>query len=468
MAERPKIVVAGGGVAALEALLALHELVGHRVRLELLAPGTHFLNRPASVAEPFGLGGPAPAPFAHVAAHCRAALHSGTLAKVRPADRIAITGDGSELPYDALVVAVGARAADTIPGALPFAGPQDVPSIQAALDAAESGDVKAIAFAVPAGVAWTLPLYELAIMTAVELRSRGAGDVKLTLVTSENKPLWLFGEEASAELSRLLHERGIDLVHGLPAAIASGQLVLDRGERIPADRTIVLPPTQGPWIAGLSHDDHGFIPVDAHGRVSGAPGVFAAGDATSFPIKQGGLASQQADVVATTLAAELGAVDAAPPFRPVLRGLLLTGGAPLYLRAELTAKGTVRRTGHARPALRGEVSTRALWWPPGKVAGRYLAPYMATARPVALGREPLVDRAATASAETPADAADALELALLMADEDARAGDLAQAVHALDAAAALAGGVLPADAAGKREAWRAALAPAPMVGGAAR
>jgi sulfide:quinone oxidoreductase len=467
MTRRPNILVAGGGVAALETLLALHELVGHRVRLELLAPGTHFMNRPASVAEPFGLGGRSPVPFAEVAGHCRAALHSGTLAGVRPDDRVAVSGDGSELPYDSLVVAVGARAADTIPGALTFAGPQDVPMLAAVLDAAEAGEVRAIAFAVPPGIAWTLPLYELAIMTAVELRSRGAGDVQLTLVTSENKPLWLFGEQASAALSTLLRERAIELVRGRALAIAGGALVLERGERVPADRTIVLPPLQGPWIAGIPHDDRGFIPVDAHGRVRGAAGVFAAGDATSFPIKQGGLASQQADVVAAALAAELGAVDAAPPFRPVLRGLLMTGGAPLYLRAELTAKGTVQRTEHARPELRGEVSTRALWWPPGKVAGRYLAPYMATARPVALGREPLVDRALAAGAEEHDDASDALELALLMADEDARAGDLSQAVHALDAAAALTGGFLPADAARKRDAWSATLPPV-VTSGAAR
>ena len=459
MSERAKVLVAGGGVAALEALLALHELVGKRVRLELLAPGTRFINRPASVAEPFGLGGPAPLAFADVAAYCGAALHAGTLAGVRPDDHVAVTADDRELSYDALVVAVGGRAADALPGALTFAGPQDVPALAAVLDAAERGDVNTIAFALPPGIAWALPLYELAIMTAVELRSRNAGDVQLTLVTAENTPLWLFGEHASAALATMLREREIDLVHGHAVAIANGQLLLERGEQIPADRTIVLPPLQGPWIAGIPHDDHGFIPVDSHGRVGGAPSVFAAGDATSFPIKQGGLASQQADVVATTLAAELGAIDAAPPFRPVLRGLLLTGGAPLYLRAELTAKGTVRRTGHARPALRGEVSTRALWWPPGKVAGRYLAPYMATARPVALGREPLVDRALTAGAGGPSEAHEAFELALLMADEDARAGDLSQALHALDAAAALAGGVLPAEAARKRDAWRAVLAP---------
>ena len=462
MPARPKVLVAGGGVAALEALLALHDLVGRRVHLELLAPGTQFLNRPASVAEPFGLGGPAPVTFAGVTAHCGATLHTGTLAAVRPEASVAVTADEHELDYDTLVVAVGGRAAEALRGAVPFAGPQDVPALAAVLDAAERGEVRAIAFALPVRIGWTLPLYELAIMTAVELRSRGARDVQLTLVTSENAPLWLFGEPASDALSTLLRERGIDLVSGRPAAIANGQLVLERGELIPADRTIVLPPLQGPWIEGLAHDDHGFIPVDPHGRVSGAPGVFAAGDATSFPIKQGGLATQQADVVATTLAADLGAVDSAAPFRPVLRGLLLTGGAPLYLRAELTAKGTVQRTGHARRALHGQVSTRALWWPPGKVAGRYLAPYLATARPVSLGREPLRDRGAGGAPPPAGDAGEALELALLMAEEDARAGDLAQALHALDAAAALAGGVLPREAARKRDAWRAALAPAAL------
>jgi sulfide:quinone oxidoreductase len=142
----------------------------------------------------------------------------------------------------------------------------------------------------------------------------------------------------------------------------------------------------------------------------------------------------------------------------VLRGLLLTGGAPLYLRAELTAKGVLQHTGHERRELRGEVSTRALWWPPGKLAGRYLAPYLASARPVALGREPLQDRVA-GPAPAAGDTGEALELALLMAEEDARAGDLAQALHALDAAAALAGGFLPAEAASKRDAWRAVLTP---------
>jgi sulfide:quinone oxidoreductase len=183
--------------------------------------------------------------------------------------------------------------------------------------------------------------------------------------------------------------------------------------------------------------------------------VLAAGDATTFPIKQGGLATQQADAAAAAIAQDIGAAVEPRPFVPVLRGLLLTSGAPLYLRAELDARGE-RRTGQAR-RLRGEVSARALWWPPGKVAGRYLAPYLSTARPVALGEQPLIDRAAGQASTDKAEHEAALELALLLAEEDEAAGDLRQALHALDAAAALGGGVLPAAFAERRERWLAQL-----------
>ena len=78
-----------------------------------------------------------------------------------------------------------------------------------------------------------------------------------------------------------------------------------------------------------------------------------------------------------------------------------------------------------------------------------------------MGRAPLVDRAASASAPAD-DAADAVELALLLADSDALAGDYTQALHALDAAAALSGGVLPVEAARRRDTWRPHIAGRPQ------
>ena len=187
------------------------------------------------------------------------------------------------------------------------------------------------------------------------------------------------------------------------------ELLLAGGETVAADGVVALPVLAGPRVPGLPADAEGFIPVNAHGRVAGLEGVYAAGDATAFPVKQGGLATQQADAVAESIGAAVGAVQRPAPFRPVLRGLLLTGGAPLYLRAELSTQGDVLRTHGATIAgPRGETSTRALWWPPAKVAGRYLGPYLSSARPRALGRERLRDRTPAAAAAPGGDDAFAL------------------------------------------------------------
>jgi sulfide:quinone oxidoreductase len=343
---------------------------------------------------------------------------------------------------------------------VPFGGPSDVPALGEVLDRAEHGEIDSIAFAAPSATSWTLPVYELALMASSDLRARGT-DTRIIVASAEPSPLWLFGEEAGLVVEELLRARGIAVLHGRATAFADGRLELVDGRTLAVDAAVVVPPVQGPWIRGLPCDDHGFIPVDAHGRVTRCPGAWAAGDATTFPVKQGGLACQQADAAAEAIAALLGAAVEPRPFRPVLRGLLLTGGAPLYLRAELDPAGTVLR--RAADRLAGEASTHALWWPPGKVAGRYLAPYLATARPRALGREPLIDRT-PASRGSGSDTEDALRLALLLADADAAAGDYAQALHALDAAAALAGGVLPAEAARRRDVWRPRLGlrPAPV------
>ena len=93
--------------------------------------------------------------------------------------------------------------------------------------------------------------------------------------------------------------------------------------------------------------------------------VYAAGDITTFPVKQGGIAAQQADAAAEAIAAAAGADVDPAPFQPVLRGLLLTGGEPRYLRSELAAGRDL--VGEPEP----------LWWPPAKIVGRYLAPFLA-------------------------------------------------------------------------------------------
>jgi sulfide:quinone oxidoreductase len=458
----PHVLIAGGGVAGLEALLALRVLAGRLVSLQVLEPEAEFEYRPVSVAEPFGRGAARRFALDVVTQEQGAKLHRGSLAAVDPLRQRAITHDDEELEFDYLVVATGARPVTALPGAITFRGGADADAIRELLGELESGDVGSVAFALPPGTSWSLPLYELALMTATHARAHRAS-AAISLVTSEETPLELFGSAGGEAIGSLLSERGITLISSSrPKRIEDGALILAGGRRVAAERVVTLPRLVGPDITGLPSDDAGFIPVDAHGQVKSLPNVYAAGDATAFPIKQGGLATQQADAVAEAIAARAGAAVKPRPFRPVLRGLLLTGGTPTYMRAEPGAgsrESTVAIEAPTPPSReRGPASaasTSALWWPPSKVAGRYLAPYLATARALPLRSAPLTDRPAPGHQRPdPEGHREALDLALLLADQDARWGDYDLALRALDAAEALAG-ALPAEYEAKRKTWLA-------------
>ncbi len=65
---------------------------------------------------------------------------------------------------------------------------------------------------------------------------------------------------------------------------------------------MALPRLRGPRIGGIPQTFDGFVPVDSFGMVSGTQDVYAAGDITTFPVKQGGIAAQQADAAAEAIA----------------------------------------------------------------------------------------------------------------------------------------------------------------------
>ena len=461
LSNRTRVVIAGGGVAALETLLALRVLAGHLIQVTMVSATREFVCRPVTVAEAFDRAQARVYDLGEIVADQGGEFIHDGLARVAAEPRIAISRDGQEIPFDALVVATGAVPREWLPGALTFRGRSDVAALREVLDDLVSGRARSVALALPSERMWSLPLYELALMTAGHLREQGAGDRTVTLVTPEEEPLELFGPAAAAALEPLLAARGVALrPSSLPALVRGRALVLVGGAELFVDRVITLPRLEGPRLPGLPHDRHGFIPVDVHGRVSGFEHVYAAGDVTTFPLKQGGLAAQQADAVASAIAAQAGAIAVPAPFEPVLRGLLLTGGAPLYLRAEpqrLAREATVaveasRAHGLARDA--SAAAGQALWWPPAKIAARYLAPYLATARPVPLSAGLLSDRIAVPGPPvSDSEHQDALGLALLLADSDARWGDYASALNALDAAEALEG-ALPPEYEIKRREWR--------------
>jgi sulfide:quinone oxidoreductase len=193
-------------------------------------------------------------------------------------------------------------------------------------------------------------------------------DLELTLVTPEDRPLSVFGAKAARDVEALLAKAGVRLVTRTAAEIPGrGRIVLPPdGEQLEVDRIIALPISAGPSMGGLPGDADGFIPIDSFARVEGMDGVYAAGDGTNFPLKQGGLACQQADAAAEHIAWSLGKLEEPKPFRPVLRGALLTGEKPEFMRHEVGGDEAADEVTASRP----------LWWPATKVAGKYLAAYL--------------------------------------------------------------------------------------------
>jgi sulfide:quinone oxidoreductase len=365
-----RVVIAGGGVAGLEALLALHALAADRVELTLISPTPDFVYRPLAVAEPFALGHPRRTPLADAARAVGATFVQAPLSSVDVAARIMHLGDGQEIAYDALVVATGAASEPAFAnGVLTWDDSSGAEALGGLLRDLEEGYSKDLAIVIPPGPGWPLPAYELALLIASEARGMGM-EPEITLVTPEQAPLAIFGSRAVEVVGDELERAGVRLELGAYAELDHGPprgLVLrPSGRRLKINRVLALPRLRGRAPEGLPADADGFITVDAHGRVIGADGVWAAGDGIAFPIKFGGLAAEQADAAAADIAAQAGAPVQAAPFRPVLRGRLLTSTGPRYMRYDASGGGG-----------EGEASTHTLWWPPGKVNGRYLAPWLA-------------------------------------------------------------------------------------------
>jgi sulfide:quinone oxidoreductase len=354
------IVIAGGGVAGLEGLLALHAMARESVRLTLVAPDPEFSYRPLAVAEPFALGHAHRVPLSRFAEETGAELVIEAVVEVDDAGRQVRLRDGRMLGFEALLLAPGGRAAAGLEGATTWWPGGDSEEYGGLLRDIEEGYTKRLAIVVPLGAVWPLPAYELALMTAGEARSMGHDDVQVIVVTPEPGPLSLFGEEASAAVTEELRAGGVEVRTGVVARADRGGLLLEPGgERLDVQRVFAVPRVLGPGIEGVPTDDEGFIRAGDDARVEGCERTWAAGDGVVSPVKFGGLATHQARRAASAIARLAGVQDAPDPGEPVLHGRLLVGGRSRRLRG------------------RGDAEGAPLWWPQGKVAGEYLPRWLA-------------------------------------------------------------------------------------------
>jgi sulfide:quinone oxidoreductase len=366
MGSTARVVVIGGGPAAVEALLALKAGAGGRARLALISPGPELVVRAYEVLSPFQEGRDHRYPLTQIATDAGAELIRDALAFVDADERTITFRSGATKPYDELVIAIGARMAAAVGGAVQFQGARDAARLKEMLFESRAGHHRSLAFIVPGGHSWALPLYELALQTATWLREREVFGVPLVIVSPESRPLSAFGAGVSGEVESLLESHGIQFVTGHAVRHARGRLLLAGGRDVEVDLAIALPRLSGPAIHGLPQDEDGFLPVDAHGRVDGAEHVFGAGDVTNYPIKQGGLATQQADAIAALIVAQLTAAPPPEPPVPVLQAVLYGGREMRYIRARL---------GEELDAT-SEISSAPLWPESSKLVGRYLSKYL--------------------------------------------------------------------------------------------
>jgi sulfide:quinone oxidoreductase len=363
-----RVVVVGGGIAALETALALVDLAPDRTEVTVIAPNSELVYRPMVVREPFAYVAAHRYPLASIVHDAGATLLCGELDWIDPATRTIHTKADEAIEYDALMLALGASISRRYPHALTIDDRDLAETMHGLIQDVEGGYVHKLAFVAPARMAWPLPLYELALMTAGRAYDMGI-ELQTTIVTPEDSPLAIFGSSASSTVVELLAGANVETINSAYAQVPSSHEVLINpgDQRLEVDRVIALPELYGPAVRGIPLGENGFIRVDPHCRVPDVERIYAAGDATDFPIKQGGIGSQQADVAAQSIAALAGAPVTPERFNPTIHGMLLTNGKPQYLTAHITG-------GHG---FSSEITDTPTSPPPSKIAAKYLAPYLA-------------------------------------------------------------------------------------------
>jgi sulfide:quinone oxidoreductase len=367
--DRFRVVICGGGIAAVEGLARLRTLAGDAVDVTVVAPNEEFRYRPLAVDEPFARPGIRRYPMRQITDRTQSEWIQDAGEWVDLSAQVLHTEAGAELRFDALLLAVGGRLVMPFEHVTVFDDEHADEGYHGIIQDIEGGYTRSVVLVVPEGHAWLLPAYELALMTAERADSMWEEGLGVTVVTPEPAPLAALGEEASAAISDLLERSRVRVYTNARPTVHTKQHVLVKpdGPELEAERIVALPRIEGRPLRGVP-SEAGFVPVDEFSRVPGTAGhVFAAGDDTDLPLKHGSLGAQQADVAAAGIAAMAGVGVEPEPLHPVVRALLHTGKQPLYITARME-NGRVE----------SEVTTEQAWPPDEKVVARELGSFLAS------------------------------------------------------------------------------------------
>ena len=350
MAEAPmRVLIAGGGIAALETVMALRSLAGDRVAIALIAPEDEFVYHPIAAKPPYAVGRMRRIPLKRLLADVGAQRIRLNVRAVDPAARVVRTTGGREFEYDELVLALGADPVPVVKHARTWDDRTGAETLGGLFRDFELGYSRRLAVVIPSGPVWPLRGYELALILTQDARGMGL-EIETLLVTPERSPLEILGDVTVTAVSDALREAGVAVVFANQVEIEPGQpevlVAHPSGQRVDVYRVVALPTLRGRPIPGILVEEHGFVEIDECCRVEGLEHVWAVGDITTFPVKSGGMAAEQADVAAEAIAATAGADINPRPFDPAGRGELAALPVGRYLESWLGTHEVAGSTMH--------------------------------------------------------------------------------------------------------------------------
>jgi len=265
--------------------------------------------------------------------------------QVTPAENQLVLQDGTKLPYDYLVLALGAiKDYDAVPGFRAYGyslcDDAEAPRLYEAVRKFSGGRVvigaaptRFLRYAdVPVlDVPCEGPIGEAMFMVDAELRRRRIREQSEIDVFTPGDPFFAdVGPRVHEKFAPLVEERGIRIHRNkVLQALEAGKVRFADGDELPADLAIVIPPYAGHAFlreAGLG-DNLGFVYTDLEMRHPVYQNVYAVGDVNVRAIpKLGHLAVMQGKIAAASLVREIFRVGKVPPYRPEVFCIMNRGG----------------------------------------------------------------------------------------------------------------------------------------------
>jgi NADH dehydrogenase FAD-containing subunit len=385
MSAKARVLILGGGFAALETAFLLRMRARDEVDISLVSDNENFVFRPNSIYVPFGTDPDSLLVDLAKPLHRRDInFHHSAVEEVDPDGRLVTLASGERLRYDKLVIATGAAMAPAeVPGLSEHAA--TIWTADSMLDVRKrfervaerqrAGEQPRVLFLVPPNNKCAGPLYEVVLMFETWLRRNDTrSGVDIAWSTYENTYIQAFGPRLHDVVNDEFSERGIaGHTAETVTEVLPGEVRYADGSKREFDELIAFPPyVSALRYASLPSDERGFIATElTTRRVAGHDDIYAPGDAGDFPVKQAFLAFLQADAVADHIASVVGAHEFSTPFDPVSMCVMEMFDKATFAQVPLRVTGDPAHPVEVRPDANGayKVGTSPVWRLGKKVLG---------------------------------------------------------------------------------------------------